>query len=94
MGANDLGDFRPISLITGLYKIIAKVLAERLKRVISKLLNKHRMAFIKGRQIMDAALIASECIETRIRDEPGVMCKLDIEKACDHLNWKFLINTQ
>jgi len=94
VGANDLRDFRPISLITGVYKIIAKVLAERLKRVISKLVNKHQMDFVKGRQIMDAALIASECIDTRIRgDVPGVMCKLDIEKAYDHLNWKFLINT-
>jgi len=87
VGANDLRDFRPISLITGVYKIIAKVLAERLKKVIDKLVNKNQMAFIKGRQIMDAALIASECIDTRIRgDVPGVMCKLDIEKAYDHLN--------
>ncbi|XP_059288373.1 uncharacterized protein LOC132041681 [Lycium ferocissimum] len=94
VGATELRDFRPISLITGVYKIISKVLAERLKRVVSKLVNKHQMAFIKGRQIMDAALIARECIDTRLRgEEPGVMCKLDIEKAYDHLNWNFLINT-
>lgn len=36
-GANELRDFRPISLILGVYKIIAKVVAKRLKRVISKL---------------------------------------------------------
>jgi len=59
--AAELKDFRPISLITGVYKVIAKLLAERLKRVIDKLVNKNQMAFIKGRQIMDAALIASEC---------------------------------
>ena len=58
-----------------------------MKRVISILVNKHQMAFIKGRQIMDAAFIASECIDTRIRgDIPGVICKLSIEKAYDHLN--------
>uniref|UniRef100_A0A0V0HBD2 Putative ovule protein n=1 Tax=Solanum chacoense TaxID=4108 RepID=A0A0V0HBD2_SOLCH len=57
-GASELKDYRPISLIGGVYKIIAKLLAERLKRVVSKLVNKNQMAFIKGRQIMDAALIA------------------------------------
>lgn len=52
------------------------------------------MAFIKGRQIMEVALITSEWIDTRIRgDVPVVMCKLDTEKAYGHLNWKFLINT-
>lgn len=91
--AVELRDFRPISLIGGVYKIITKLLAERLKKVINKLVNKYQMAFIKGRQIMDAALIASECVDTRIRGvDPGVMCKLDIEKAYDHVNWEFLIN--
>ena len=62
--------------------------------MIDKLVNKNQMTFIKGRQIMDAALIASECIDTRIREDvPGVMCKLDIVKAYDHLNWDFLMNT-
>lgn len=43
------------------------------------------MAFIKGRQITDAALIASECADSRLRGEdPRIMCKLDIEKDCDH----------
>jgi len=74
------------------YTIIAKILAERLKKVISKLVNKHQMAFIKGRQIIDATLIASECVDTRVKgDDPGIMCKLDIEKAYDHVNWGFLI---
>lgn len=70
-----------------MYKIIAKVLAERLKKVIDKPINPHQMAFIKGMQIMDAALVASECVDTRLRSsKPGVMCKLDIEKAFDHIN--------
>lgn len=40
-GAVELRNFRPISLITGMYKMIAKVLAERMKRVKESLVNKH-----------------------------------------------------
>jgi len=62
-GAVELRDFRPISLISGVYKIIAKVLTEIMKRVMDSLVNKHQMVFIKGRQIIDEALIASECVD-------------------------------
>ena len=92
-GAMELRDFRPISLISGVYKVYGKLLAERLKKVISKLENNHQMAVIQGRQIMDAALIASEWVDSRIKGEiPGIMCKLDIEKAYDHVNSEFLLN--
>lgn len=54
-GAIELKDFRPISFIGSVYKIAAKVLAERLKRVMGKLVSNHQNAFIKNRQITDAA---------------------------------------
>ncbi|KAF3684905.1 Structural maintenance of chromosomes protein 3 [Capsicum annuum] len=59
-GASELKDFRPISLISGTYKIATMILAERLKKMVNSLVNKHQVAFIKGRQIMDASLIASD----------------------------------
>ncbi|WMV42794.1 hypothetical protein MTR67_036179 [Solanum verrucosum] len=53
------------------------------------------MTFIKGRQIIDATRIPSECVDTRVKgDDPGIMCKLDIEKAYDHVNWGFRILKQ
>ena len=47
---------------------------------------------MEGRQILDAALITNETIDTLLRrKESGLLCKLDIEKAYDHLNWDFLL---
>jgi hypothetical protein len=76
-----------------IYKIIAKVLANRLKKVLEKVISKSQSAFVKGKQILDLILIASECLDSRLRSgEPSVMCKMDLEKAYDHVNWDFLLS--
>jgi CHAT domain-containing protein len=51
-GAMDLKDFRPISHVRGVDKIIAKVLANRLKKVVDKIISKPQNAFVKGSQIL------------------------------------------
>ncbi|RVW45209.1 hypothetical protein CK203_067527 [Vitis vinifera] len=84
--------WQPISLVGGLYKILAKVLANRLKKVVSKVVSPTQNAFVEGRQILDVALIANEAIDSLLKgDEAGVLCKLDLEKAYDHINWDFLM---
>ncbi|RVW41391.1 hypothetical protein CK203_095197 [Vitis vinifera] len=62
-GAEDLGDFRPISLLGGLYKLMDKVLANRLKKVIGKVVSPDQNAFVMGRQILDASLMAIEVMQ-------------------------------
>jgi tripartite-type tricarboxylate transporter receptor subunit TctC len=47
-GAKEIKDFRPISLVGGVYKIIAKVLANRMRRVMDRIISKPQNAFVKG----------------------------------------------
>ncbi|TYK10356.1 LINE-1 retrotransposable element ORF2 protein [Cucumis melo var. makuwa] len=56
-------DYRPISLTTSIYKLIAKVIAERLKETLPSTVAENQMAFVKGRQIIDAILVANEAID-------------------------------
>ena len=87
VGTEDLRDFRLISLVGSLYKWLAKVLANRLKNMVGKVVSKAQGAFVEGRKILDAVLIANEAIDSGMKNnENEIMCKLDIKKAYDNVD--------
>ncbi|KAF5932632.1 hypothetical protein HYC85_028803 [Camellia sinensis] len=91
-GTEDIQQFRPISLLGSAYKLLAKVLANRLRLQVGEVVLESQHAFVGSRQILDAVLVANECMDSRLwAGQPGVICKLDIEKAYDNVSWDFLM---
>ncbi|GKV51190.1 hypothetical protein SLEP1_g57860 [Rubroshorea leprosula] len=84
-------EYRPISLIGVMYKILSKLLANRLKKVLHQVVGEQQTAFLSGRQLMDGVLIANEVIdEAKKKKRKTIMFKIDFEKAYDKVSWEFL----
>jgi hypothetical protein len=92
-GAESIGDFRPISLIHGVAKIITKVLALRLAPLINELISPCQSAFIKRRSIHDNFLYVRNLTRRFHRTKsPAIVLKLDISKAFDSVRWDYLLS--
>lgn len=80
VGAVEVKDFCPISLVSGIYKIIVKVLVNKLKTVLENIISKTENGSIIGCLVLELVLVANECLDGHLKSgESGVLCKLDLE---------------
>ncbi|WJX46310.1 Amidase 1 [Trifolium repens] len=91
LNPHQLCEFRPISLLGSLYKLLSKVLARRLGKVMNSIISKNQSAFIKGRHLADGVVVANEVIDLAKRSKKECLVfKVDFEKAYDSVSWTFL----
>ncbi|GKB83006.1 RNA-directed DNA polymerase, eukaryota [Tanacetum coccineum] len=84
-------EFHPISLIGSMYKIITKVLANRLSLVISELVSDVQSAFVFNRHILDGPFILNELLSwCKHKKSKALIFKIDFEKAFDSVRWDYL----
>lgn len=90
----ELKDWRPLTMLTTDYKIIARILAGRLQLLLQKIILPQQTGFIKGRHMLDNVLtlwMAQDAARTR--KHPGMFVKLDFEKAYDRVEHDYLWDT-
>lgn len=89
----DIKQFRPISLCNVLYKILSKVLVNRLRPVLSSFIGSFQSAFLPGRSTCGNAILLQEMVamfrQTNYHQK-SLVAKINLEKAYDNVSWDFL----
>lgn len=86
-------DYRPIACCNVLYKVVSKILANRLRKLLPNIISENQSAFIKGRLLMENLLLASEMVKDYHKEgiSPRCVMKIDISKAFDSVQWEFVL---
>jgi len=92
-GAATMADFRPIALANFQFKIITKILADRLAIICMRIISPQQHGFVRDRHISDCVILASEMVNLLTKKQFGgnIAIKVDIRKAFDTLDWNFLV---
>ena len=92
---SNMSQLRPISLCNMVYKVIAKLLTNRMKKPMSHFISENQSAFVAGRYIQDNILLVHEILHSLNQqsdgDDKSVAMKLDVAKAYDRVDWSFLL---
>jgi hypothetical protein len=90
--ASTITDYRPISLIHLIGKLISKILANCLAPRLNSLVHSNQSAFVKGRSIHDSfRYVQASARQLFLRKKPSILFKVDISKAFDLVAWSFLM---
>jgi hypothetical protein len=85
-------DYRPISLVHCVAKLLAKTMSCRLAPVLPTVVSPNQSAFIKGRAIDDNFMLVQQLAKSfHLAKAPTVLLKLDIARAFDTVSWPFII---
>jgi len=86
-----LNNWRLITLLGSIYKILAKLLAGRLQAVLPNIIRQNQTGFVEGRSISDNVFIAQESLGwAEESNQDLVLLLLDFEKTFDRIEWGFL----
>ncbi|XP_028801080.1 uncharacterized protein LOC114756308 [Neltuma alba] len=92
--AGCVGPFGPIRLCNFAYKIVSKILANRMRPILARIISQNQRAFVKGRLIQDNIIVAHEAYLYLRNKKKGrkyeMAVKVDMNKAYDRLEWKFI----
>jgi hypothetical protein len=87
-------NWRPITLLGSTYKVLAKILVERVKVALTHIIRPNQMGFVEGKSIIDNTFMAQETLEWAKESEQDlVLLLLDFEKAFDRIEWGFLFTS-
>ena len=93
-GPEEVTQFRPISLCNFAYKVISKIMVNRMQERMGEIITENQSAFLAGKQIQDNILVAQEVfhfLKMKKRGKKSYMAmKVDMNKAYDRVEWDFL----